>query len=315
MNIVVLDDVTINEEQIERLKKLGNLVVHTGSPNSDAEIIERAKGADIILNGWSYLNKTVLEALPDLKFISLWSTGYDHVDLDVASDQDIRVSNVRGYAKNAVAEMAVGLMLAVMRKIPQADTDVRASQAYRWDLFGGSELTGKTIGILGTGAIGQKVARIAYGFEMKIVAYDPYPNEVLHNKFGVQYVSLDEVVEQSDVLTLHLPLIESTQNLISKTKLKKLKPSAVVINTARAEIIDQDALCASLKSGEIAGAGLDDIHLKSESGLELLELDNVVLTPHIGFNTKEATLVKTDGCIDNVESFINGNPQNVLNES
>ncbi|WZL72517.1 NAD(P)-dependent oxidoreductase [Clostridiaceae bacterium 35-E11] len=310
MKIVVIDDVLMNQEQIELLKGMGELNICSGVPANEEEILKRAENADIIINGWTNFSKDVLGKLPNLKMISLWATGYDHVDIAAAHKRGITVTNIPGYAKNAVAELAVSLMLAVMRKVPQADRDVRESKAYHWGLFQGMELSNKTLGVLGTGVIGCRVIEIASGFNMKIIAYDPKPKDQIIKKYNVRYVSCDEIFLESDVVSVHMPLLPSTKHLITTKNFNQMKKNGIFINTARADLINQDDLYQTLKNKNIFGAGLDDIDLTIQSGIDLLKLDNVVVTPHMGFNTREAIVTKTNICIDNIQNYLNGKSSN-----
>jgi len=312
MNIVVLDSITLNEVQLNRLNSLGQLTSYNESAQTDLEIIERCQNADIILTGWTNFSEELLRELQNVKLISLWSTGHDQIDLEVARACGIAVTNVRGYAQNAVAELAFGLMLDVLRKISLADRAVRFDDAYDWHPFGGKELTDKTIGIIGFGAIGQKVAKIAHGFDMRVLAHSPNIDVSLTDQLKVSSVSLDYLLNESDVVTLHLPLLPETTELISKEALKQMKSTSILINTSRGGLVDQEALCNALDNQELAGAGLDDILIERESMKRLKRLSSVVMTPHIGFNTAEAIVLKSDSCIENVERYLKGRPINVL---
>lgn len=215
MNIVVLDDIVLNQEQIDRLKKLGNLKIYFGTPKNNQEIIKRADEADILISGWTYYKNGVFKDLKRIKLISLWSTGYDYVDLCEAKEKSITITNVPGYAKNAVAELAISLMLAVMREIPKADYDVKATNKYNWQKFKGMELSNKTLGIIGIGSIGCRVAEIAKGFDMKVIAYDPYPKKGTEEKYNLKIVSYKTIFKESNIVTLHMPLLPSTKNIIT----------------------------------------------------------------------------------------------------
>ena len=245
--------------------------------------------------------------------ISIWATGYDNVDVEAATRLGIRIAHVPGYATEAVAELCFGLMLAVVRRILPADRDVRHEKQLNWNRFQGMELKGKILGLLGTGAIGARVAEIAHAFGMKLIAYDPVPRRGLAESFQIQYLPLPEVLRRSDILSLHLPLTPKTKGFFSAEEFAQMNPRAIFINTARQAIVDQDALLEALESGRIAAAGLDDIDLSRESGRRLLELEQVVFTPHIGFHTAEAIAQKTDICFENVIQFVRGNPVNIVN--
>lgn len=312
MKIVIIDSIVINEEQLSVVKGLGEVIKYNTTPKNRQEILNRGKDADIIISGWTDFDADVLQNLNKTQLISLWSTGYDQIDLEAARENCITVTNVRGYAKNAVAELAVGLMLAVLRKITIADKDVRINKLYDWNPFGGRELTGKTIGIIGLGAIGQKVARIAKGFDMNILAHSPQIDEALYKSLEVIPVTLEDLLRKSDIVTLHLPLLPETKHLISADAFNIMKETAIIINTTRYGLIDQNDLCEALLTKKISGAGLDDIMLNTRSAEMLMTMENVVLTPHIGFNTEEATIVKTNSCIENVMCYVEKKPINVL---
>ena len=313
MNIVILDSILINKIQYKELKNSGNIIQYDSSPKNDQDILERAKDADILIVGFSNISNEILNNLKKTKMIALWSTGHNQLNLDVAKRNNIIVTNIRGYAGNAVAELAIGLMLSVLRNIAIANYDVKINKSLNWNKFMGIELTGKTIGVVGTGVIGKRVAEIATGFNMDIIGYDPYPDHKFSEKTGLKYVDYDDLLSHSDIVTLHLPLMKSTKNFLDKSKLDRMKPNSIVINAARAEIINQNDLYEALTKKQICGAGLDDVILDIPSGNELMEMNNVVITPHIGFNTCEAVLLKMDKCIDNIKSFIENNPINVLN--
>jgi D-3-phosphoglycerate dehydrogenase len=313
MKIALIDDVTLTPAQAARLDALGEVRVFQGVPVRAAEILGRAEGAEIIVASWTKIDDAVLSGLPRLKLVSIWATGYDNIDVTAATRRRVAVAHVPGYATQAVAEMVFGLILAIYRRIPAADRDVRQERKLNWHRFQGAELQGKTLGLLGTGAIGGRVAEIARVFGLKVVAHDAHPREDLVRRCAVGYLPLEEVLAQSDIVSLHLPLAAATQGAFSYSEFSRMKRTAVFINTARHAIVDQAALCDALRSGRIAAAGLDDLDLGRDDARAVLQAENVVLTPHIGFNTAEAIVKKTDICLDNVEAFIAGRPQHVVN--
>jgi len=314
MRIVILDDVRIGRADISRLEERGEVVVYEGNPATTAEVIARAKGAEVLISGWTEITQEVLAALPGLQLVSLWATGVDKVDVDAASRLGVAVCNVPSYATTAVAELTFGLMLAVMRKIPSADKTMRATGVANWRSFLGSELCGKTLGLVGTGLIGGRVARFGYAFGMGLVGYDAREDAGLIADTALRYAPLSELFLASDVISLHLPLTSDTRHIVDATALRTIRRTAIIINTARSGLIDQDALYEALASGEIAGAGLDVVDSSRESGRALLALDNVVVTPHIGFFTAEALDKLTSGCVNNVLHFLDGEPVNVVTE-
>jgi phosphoglycerate dehydrogenase-like enzyme len=306
MRIVVLDDVTLDEDQLQRLRSAGELTLYQGTPVNRDEILNRARGAGVLISGWTDYPEGIFDQLPDLRLISLWSTGTDCVDLSSAQKAGIRITNVPGYASNPVAELTFGLMLAVLRKIPLALQEARTSRCQNWQMFEGRELAGKTIGILGTGAIGRKVARIARGFDMHVIAFDAHPQKALEADGILEYVAFEDVFQESDIVTLHIPLVEQTRGMINYQALARMQPHGILINTARAGLVDQRALVLCLEEGLLAGAGLDDVDLEHPSWELLSLMDQVVITPHIGFFTREAIQQKNRQCVNSVIDFIDG---------
>lgn len=311
MRIVVLDDIGIGAQDLRRLEQKGDVRVFAGSPRGLDAIVERARGAEVVISGWTNIDRQVLAALPGLRLVSLWATGLDNVDLAAAHEHGVVVSHVPSYAANAVAELALGLMLAVLRKIPAADQHLRRTGRPEWQPFQGGELHGKRLGVVGTGVIGQRVARVGRCLGMSLLGYDVKPSPAMIDELGMCYTPLSELFAESDVVTLHAPLTPDTQDLVDGALLRRLPKTAVVVNTARAGLIRQDDLLEVLSEGAIAGAGLDVIDLSRESGAKLLALDNVVVTPHIGFYTREALAKLTEVCVDNVIRFLDDTPTNV----
>ncbi len=226
-------------------------IEHFAERTSDeARLIARSKDADIVVIGNVPFRRDVLENCPKLKMLAIAFTGYDHVDLDYCHANNIVVSNCSGYATIATAELAIGLLLAVSRRIVLCDAATRTGKTKEG--ITGFELAGKTIGIIGTGAIGQHTAKLARAFDMNVIAYSRtrYDN-------GLQYMTLDELLEEADVVSLHVPVTEQTRGMIGARELSLMKKSAVLINVARGPIIDTDALVAALNAGQIAGCGID----------------------------------------------------------
>jgi D-3-phosphoglycerate dehydrogenase len=311
MRIVVLDDIGIGAEDLRRLQQKGDVRIFTGSPRGLDEIVERARDAEVVISGWTKIDDEVLAALPGLRLVSLWATGLDNVDLAAASARRVVVCHVPSYASNAVAELALGLMLAVLRKIPAADRDLRRTGRPDWRPFQGSELHGKTLGVVGTGMIGQRVARLGHCLGMRLLGYDVQRSQTMIDDLGMRYAPLAELFAESDVVTLHAPLTSDTQDLVDGALLRRMPETAVIVNTARADLIHQDDLLEVLSEKAIAGAGLDVLDLGRESGPKLLALDSVVSTPHIGFYTREALARLTAVCVENVVRFLDGGPINV----
>lgn len=312
MRIVVLDEFGMSAENVGRLEGCGDVRVFSGMATETDEVVRRASGAQVVVSGWASFDEQVLSRLPDLQLLSIGSTGLDTVDVPAATERGVAVCHVPSYATNAVAELAVGLMFAVLRKIPAADRDVKARGHLDWQAFGGSELRGKTLGVVGTGVIGRRVAHLAHCLGMDLIGCDLKPTQEMLD-LGMTYASLPDVFAQSDVITLHVPSSAGAAPLVDAGLLALVRPQAVLINTARAQLIRQADLYEALCAGTIAGAGLDMVDLDDESGRDLLTLDSVVCTPHIGFNTPEAARKLTAIATENVVRFLDGAAENVVN--
>jgi len=311
MKIVIVDHVYLEEEHIKKLRSIGDLEIFKEPPKTPDELKERIKEADIVIVGWSDLTKNIIESAKKLKMISIWATTCHYADLEAARERGIVVTHVPGYATEAVAEHVFALLLAAIRKLPSADKHVRKGD-FDWRPFAGKELAGKTLGVIGTGAIGCRVAEIAKAFKMKILGYDKYPNMKKAEEIGIKYVGLHTLVSESDFITLHVTLTSETERLIGKKEIAAMKKGAVIINTSQGKVIDEKILVDALKSGKISFAGLDVFAEEPPTkDNPLFKLDNTILSPHIGFNTVEAAGRCTDICIDNVVKFLEGHPQNV----
>ncbi|GHO91614.1 lactate dehydrogenase [Reticulibacter mediterranei] len=273
-----------------------------------------------------------IEKMPQLKLIATRSTGYDHIDLAAAAQHGIAVANVPGYGETAVAEQTFALVLTLSRKMHLAYTRTQQGD-YSIEGLRGFDLYGKTLGVVGAGAIGLHVIRIAKGFGMNVVAYDVNQNRLLAEVLGFRYVKLDELFTISDIITLHAPALPSTQHMINRETLSTMKHGALLINTARGSLIDTQALVWALDTGILAGAGLDALEGEeflqheeellntpdTEDKLKILahnrllqRRDNVVITPHIAFNTEEALRRILDTTIENVQAFLQGHPSNLV---
>lgn len=309
MKIVVVDHVYLEKEHIKKLRSIGDLEIFEDPPKTVDELKERIKEADIVIVGWSDLTKSIIESAKKLKMISIWATTCHYADLNAAKERRIVVTHVPGYATEAVAEHTFALLLAAVRKLPLADKYVRKGD-FDWRPFGGAELYGKILGIIGTGSIGCRVAEIARAFKMQILAYDKYPNIKKAEEIGMKYVDLYTLVAESDFITLHVTLTSETEKLIGKKEIEAMKNGVVIVNTSQGKVIDEEALINALKSGKISFAGLDVFEEEPPAkDSPLFKLDNTILSPHIGFHTVEAAKRCTDICIDNVVKFLEGHPQ------
>ncbi len=284
---------------------------------------------------YSSLGRAVLEQLPRLKVISTRSTGFDHIDLEYCREHGITVCNVPDYGQNTVAEHVFGLLLTISHKLYEAIDRTRRGNFSPTGLQG-FDLAHKTFGVIGTGDIGLCVIRIARGFDMRVIACDIKPNPEAAEELGFEYVDMDEVLRESDVISLHVPGNKHTHHLLSNDEFDKMKDGAVVINTARGSIIDIQAMIRALAEGKLAGAGLDVLSeepvIREEAELlrsvyqrkhnleslladhVVLRLRNVIVTPHSAFNTKEAVGRIIKVTVNNIEAYARGNPQNVVSE-
>ena len=282
---------------------------------------------------YSSLDKEALEQLPSLKFIATRSTGYDHIDLEYCRKKGVLVSNVPAYGENTVAEHVFALLFTLSHRILEAVERTRKGNFSPRGLRG-FDLRGKTIGIIGTGHIGQHVIRMANGFEMKVIAYDINPDYNLQAKLGFQYTDFNTLLQTADIISLHIPGGENTRHLIDEKAISLMKKGTVLINTARGDLIESKALLIALKEGKIAGAGLDVLPeepvIKEEAELIrtgfsentnletllanhlLLHMQNVIITPHSAFNTREAIQRILTTTEDNLLSYASGTPQNLV---
>jgi len=291
---------------LDALKEFSNDLIYNpaGRPLTEDELIPLLKDCDGYLAGLDYVTEKVLKACNNLKMISRYGAGVDRVDLAAAKENKIIVTNTPGVNAVAVAELAMGLTLSAARRISSLDRKTRNGE---WTRSTGIELGGKTMGIMGLGAIGKNVARYAQGFGMKVMAYDPYINEAYAKDNNIVVASFDEVVKNADVISLHLPLTPETKHLISKEVMEKMKSSVILINTSRGGIIDEEAAYELLKNSKLGGLGLDAFENEPPTNSPLFELDNVVVTPHTGAHTKEATDNMADAAVKNLIDVLSGN--------
>jgi D-3-phosphoglycerate dehydrogenase len=252
---------------------------------TEDRLIELLVDVDGAIVGVVPLTARVLQEAARLKVVSAHGVGVDYIDLEAAARRGVMVANCPGTNDQAVADLAIGLMIAIARKIPAVDGDLRQG---KWGRHSGSELWNKTLGLIGLGRIGRGVAKRALGFDMKVLGYDPYVSQQTLGSLDVTLTSFDELIAAADFLSLHASLNDETRNMIGAAQLQAMKPGAYLINTSRGGLVDEGALYQALTGGQIAGAAMDTFVNEPPLGSPLLELDNVVLTPHIGAHTKEA---------------------------
>lgn len=283
----------------------------------------------------SKIDKDVIAAFPNLKILTTRSTGFDHIDLQAVKEKNIMTAYVPGYGDNTVAECAFGLLLNISRKMYEAIDRLKETGRFSYEGLRGFDLKDKTIGVVGTGRIGQYAVKIAKGFGMNVIAFDAFPNEELAQEFGFRYVSFDELLAQSDVIDIHVPYLPSTHHMINLGNINKIKKGAILINTARGAIVETDALVKALTEGILGGAGLDVLEEEGvitderafllydhpeehnlKTALEdhvLMGMPNVMITPHNAFNTVEALERILNTNLANIKAFIEkGEPINKI---
>ena len=281
-----------------------------------SELAERLRGATIAITNKVPLRAAILQRLPELKMIAVAATGYDVIDIDFCKANHIAVANIRNYAVHTVPEHAFALITTLRRNLLAYRQDVERGRWQQVDQFCFfdhpiRDLHGATIGIIGEGVLGQGTASIARGFGMKVLFADHAPPKAA----GVVFTPFDEVLAQSDVISLHLPLSAETRDMIGIEQLRKMKRTAILINTARGGLVDEQALAQALKDGLIAGAGFDVLSKeppKEGNPLLDLHLPNFILTPHVAWASDGAMQFLADQLIDNIEAFVRGSPQNLV---
>ncbi len=283
MKVLVTDP--IHEDGLELLKEFAEVDVSTDLTHE--ELIETVPEYEaMIVRSATKVREDVIDAAKNLKLIVRAGVGLDNINLDYAKEKGVKVENTPVAPSNAAAELAVGLMLSWARKIPKADKSLKNGKWIKSELLG-TELRGKTLGIIGTGRIGTRTAKKACAFDMDILGHDPIKNEDFKEVEG-EYVDFDTLLEESDYVSLHVPLNENTKHMLGEEEFNKMKDDAVLINTARGPVIDEEALIEALNKNEIRGACLDVFENDPIEDGRLLKMPNTVLAPHIGANTEEA---------------------------
>ena len=269
---------------------------------------ERLKDADVLMIANMPLKQEVLEACEQLRFIDVAFTGVDHIPVAYAKEHHIAVSNASGYSNDSVAELILGMAISLLRKVPTVDASTRNGKTIGTDI--GHELKGKTVGIIGTGAIGSRVAELFLCFGCRVLGYDVYPKELP----GVENVELEELLNQSDIVTLHCPMIESTRGLINETTISMMKEGAVLLNASRGPVVDLAALSAALKAGKLSGAGVDvyEIEPPLPQDHPILSAPNTILTPHIAYLSAESMEKRAKIVFDSLNAWLRGEQINKI---
>lgn len=319
MKIVVLDGYTLNPGDIswDGLRKFGDVEVYDRTPED--KIIERCNDASIVFTNKTPLDEHTLNQLPHLRYIGVLATGYNVIDIQVAKNNNVVVSNIPGYGTTSVVQMAFALLLELCLHVQRHSDGVmnskwsEASDWCFWD-YPLIELAGKTMGIIGFGNIGQKLADVATAFEMNVIAASrPQTNQLHRTNF--QWKEIPALLEEADVVSLHCPLTPETKCLINKESLKIMKRSAFLLNTSRGPLIVDEDLADALNNDVIAGAGLDVLSVEPPSKENpLFRAKNCIITPHIAWATKEARMRLMEMAVKNLAAFLAGNPTNVVND-
>ena len=308
MNIVCVEPLGISQEHFENLKKEFASQGHTFQYYLDRKedaptLTERMKEADIAVISNIKLPANVLQQCTHLQYLSVAFTGLDHIDLAYCKSHNIAVQNAAGYSTTAVSELAVGMMLDLLRQITHFDGTIREGKGR--GMFLGRELRGKTVGVVGTGAIGTATIRLLLAFGCRVLAYNRSEHADVV-KLGIRYTDLDTLMRESDIVTLHVPMTDETYHLINRERLAMMKANAILVNTARGNVVDIPALAETLTAGTIAGAAIDVYEQEPPLPLDhpLLKAPNCICLPHIGYASREAFDIRADIVFDHVRNYL-----------
>lgn len=319
MKVVILDGYALNPGDLswDKFKEFGEVSIYDRT--EEEEILERCLGAEVIITNKTPLKKEILEKLTDLKYIGVLATGYDVIDIEFARKKGIPVANIPNYGSESVAQLVFAFILEFANKVHLHHQSIKKGEWAEKNEFSYfkaplMEISGKTIGIIGMGAIGQQVAKIALGFNMKVLAFSRTKKDFLPEG-EIEWVSLEELLKRSDFVTLHVPLTDKTENMINKKRISLMKDTAYLINTSRGKLIVEEDLAEALKDNKIKGAALDV--LSQEPPTEdnpMLKAKNCILTPHIAWGTIEARSRLMSIAYDNLKAFLEGKAVNVVNK-
>lgn len=317
MKIVVLDGYTENPGDLSwaDLEALGETVIYDRTPAE--QVAERIGEAEAAFTNKALITEEVMESCPRLKYIGVLATGYNVVDTEAAEKRGITVTNIPTYGTDTVGQFAIALLLEICHRIGHHDQTVHEGKWENckdwcyWD-YPLLELAGKTMGIIGFGRIGQATGRIAGAFNMRVLAYDAYPSE--EGKRLAEYVSLDRLFRESDVIALHCPLNSETKGIICSESIKKMKDGVILINNSRGTLIEEQDLADALNSGKVYAAGLDVVSTEPIRGDNpLLQARNCIITPHMSWGTRESRRRLMDIAVENLRQYLAGEPVNVVN--
>jgi len=303
------------EEQLDQIPiqlRQEGLELRFGSgAGSASEVIESLEGCTASIAGQEAYTAEVFDACPDLRLVVRYGVGFDAVDVDAATERGVLVATIPGTNDWAVADHAIGLIVDLAHGISRQD---RAMRGGEWRALRGVDVGGKTLGIVGLGRIGRGVARRGLGFDMRVISYEPFPDMDFVEEHRVELTSMEEVFGRSDFITLHLPSMAETEKIVDASKLELMKPTAFLINTARGDLVDEDALYTAVESGQIAGAGIDAWTTEPMTDPRWAELENVVLTPHSGPNTEGVRKASGEMAVEIVlKTLRDEQPEQLLN--
>ena len=320
MKIVVLDGYTVNPGDLneEALHQLGQLTIYDRTARNDtAEIIRRIGDAEVVVTNKTPITPEIIDACPTMRFIAVQATGYNVVDIDYARQKGIPVSNVPVYGTRAVSQFTIALLLEICHRIGHHSETVHSGKWEKsidfcyWD-YPLIELEGKTFGMIGCGKIGQQTARIAAALGMRVITYDLRPKDA--GRAVAEYVDFDTLLRESDVLSIHMPLLPFNTGIINRETISKMKDGVIFLNTSRGQMVVEQDLADALNSGKVAAAGLDVVSTEPIRGDNpLLQAKNCFITPHMAWGAKESRQRIMDATVENIRGYMEGQPVNVVN--
>ena len=313
MKVVILDAKTLTNDDIDFsvFDEFGEVTIYDYTKYN--QIAERIKDAEIILCNKSIMNRMTLKDAKNVKYIGLFATGYNNVDIEYTNERNITVCNAGSYSTNAVAQHVFALILEHYNKVGEYNKFVKDGGWIHSEKFSPfkpmKEMDGRTLGIVGYGSIGKKVAKIAQAFDMKVLAYNRSPKK----DEGVRFVEMDELLEKSDIVSIHCPLNRDSEKMCNKDFFSKMKDGALFINTSRGGVVDEPALIEAVKSGKLSGAGLDVVAVEPmEKHYDILDIDNIIITPHSAWAPVETRTRLVEIVRNNIKKWVAGAPVNVI---
>ena len=313
MKVVILDAKTLTNDDIDFsvFDEFGEVTIYDYTKYN--QIAERIKDAEIILCNKSIMNRMTLKEAKNVKYIGLFATGYNNVDIEYTNERNITVCNAGSYSTNAVAQHVFALILEHYNKVGDYNKFVKDGGWINSEKFSPfkpmKEMDGRTLGIIGYGSIGRKVAKIAQAFDMKVLAYNRSPKK----DAGVQFVEIDELLEKSDIISIHCPLNRDSEKMCNREFFSRMKDGALFINTSRGGVVDEPALIEAVKSGKLSGAGLDVVAVEPmEKHYEILDIDNIIITPHSAWAPVETRTRLVEIVRNNIKKWVAGDPVNVI---